>query len=302
MTVHEEEDNVLLENEHSVRFHRPSTYSGSACSRIKAIFLGLKSLYLLINTSLIGSILILKLVAGLNAGLIATVFLKYPVNIDFSLRAFEVPNHLASERQDSLSAAVNDWNLARSRHSSPVRSGRSLRQERDTVVAQQNHRKWKLDLIYIAKDGNIFTKDKLEYIHKIENKLMSHPDYQNFCWKSALAQDDHILSSKFGGCMPPNSLLDYFYRTKYYDGQGKVLADISSTLDFLLSRPQTYWYVDEKFSVLNKKSALLRSQINFGVPLKGYRGTSRISIKSQHEVFKNFLIKYVDQLKSASSK
>jgi hypothetical protein len=82
------------------------------------------------------------------------------------------------------------------------------------------------------------SKDRLEYIHTIEQRIMNHTRFQDFCFKdSVIAWKDPALKT-IGDCAPLNSLMQYFYPTIddneniHYDGLGSMLADIKSTIKF----------------------------------------------------------------------
>ncbi len=259
------------------------------------------NVYIAANTKTWSAVLLLMVVIGVNLTMFFVAVVTHPVQIDYSLTAFEVPDHKVSRRLESLIAAKNDQSKARQEEAAKKSHNRIARDTNPEVVLNSQYRqKWKLEIIYLAKDGNIFTKDKLEYIHKIEKSLLKHQKFHDFCWKTKSALKDEALKKTGHGCMPPNSLIDIFYRTDRFDGQGNKLSDIDSTVDFLLTKISTFWYVDAKFGAENRKSKFLRSQVNFGIPLKGYT-EEKTSVEKQHNIFKDFLIKYVEQLGKASS-
>lgn len=152
---------------------------------------------------------------------------------------------------------------------------------------------WTLDLVYVAKTGdNIFTKECLQEIHKIENKLMNHKDYTSHCYLSKDYINDDALR-KYGNCTPPYSLINLFYASKnFVDGQSEELRwPIGETLKFLKSREYFFSFVADDIN-RKGKSNILRAQILFGRPVKG------ISAKksAQKEEFKRFVTTYVETL------
>ena len=137
--------------------------------------------------------------------------------------------------------------------------------------SQQKYIIWRLQLVFLAegKDDNIFTKERLNKIHQVEKLVTQHPQYKNFCYKGR--QDPVVKAS--GGCTPINSLLTYFYPSQqgnvvYYNGLGDTLEDINKTLLFAMNDERFYWYVDDHIDSKNLKSRLLRSEVQFGGPLK----------------------------------
>eukprot|EP00794_Sanderia_malayensis_P015269 gene15269-16845_t len=264
------------------------------------IFTKLWNIYIAANTRSWSAILLLLLVIGVNIALFFVAVIKHPVQVDYSLTAFEVPDHKASKKLEALIAAKHDQSRAREEDNAKKQQRHTRDTNPEVVLSSQFRQKWKLDIIYLAKDGNVFTDDKLEYIHKIEKKLLKDEKFKDFCWKTKKAYNDAELRKNGHGCMPPNSLIDFFFRTNLFDGQGGKLSDIKITLDFLLTKLSTFWYVDESFGADNRKSKFMRSQVDFGIPLKGYT-LEADSVKKQHEIFKNFLVKFVKQLGTASS-
>ena len=302
-----DEDNSLIGEDSSARLNNGSSYFSSwiqarrCLQLVNTVLSKLWEFYIILNTKTITAVALLLLVIGLNMALFFVAVLTHPVQVDYSLNAFEVHDHKIARPLDSLIAAKLDETKSRQEEQAKkihVRKGRSTNP--DLVLQSQYKQKWKLDIIYLAKDGDVFTEGKLEFIHKIEKNLMKHPKFQDFCWKTNNARNDFLLNKTFHGCMPPNSLIDFFYRTNRFDGQGRKLSDISETLDYLLTKLSTFWYVDGKFSADNKRSKMLRSQLHFGIPLKGYTDGDQ-TLKQQHDIFKNFLVKYVEQLGKASS-
>ena len=276
----------------------------SCFSSARTLFCKIWNVYISMNTNSVTAVILLLLVIGVNIALFFVAVLTHPVQVDYSLRAFEVQDHPVSRQFDSLVAARNDMTKAAKEDRARKHHGRRRRSQSDNpeiVIHSQYRQKWRLDIVYLAKDDDIFTTDKLNYIHKIEKNLMKDPKFQDFCWKNKDVLKDPILSRNLKGCMPPNSLIDYFYRTDYFDGQAKSLSNIKETIDYLLTKMSTFWYVDGKFGAEHPKSKFLRSQLNFGIPLKGYENETLHTVEEQHQVFRDFLVKYVEQLGSASS-
>lgn len=230
--------------------------------------------------------------------------------IDKSLESFEIPGHISSQREDMISVA--------SKLSKEVKGIPSLRSKRSAEKptkkpgpAYQKSAKWTLELVYLATgddDLNIFTKERLETIHQIEQSLMKQEGFTDYCWKWEVAKIDPFLKD---GCTPPISLVDFFFpsvtpNVRIYDGQGRnnggasrlnlTEESIKQSLDLLLTKPFTYWFVDGSFSRDNPKSQFLRAEVKFGYPLK-WGGPRR----AQNERFKNYLVKYVEGIKKLST-
>lgn len=229
--------------------------------------------------------------------------------IDKSLESFQIPEHISSQHEDMLFVAQKQskvWSKHLWENSRRKRSAGLEMKEVDRKY--QTSAKWTLELVYLAEgendsDRNIFTKERLEAIHRIEQSLIQQDDFSDFCWKLMDAEGDIFLRD---GCIPPISLIDFFYPSVHYkqilnDGQGKVdltAKSINDTLDLLLTKPFTYWFVDGSFSSRNRKSKFLRAQIKFGSPLKYWKyGKSRAA---QDKAFNSFIVKYAEAVSKMS--
>lgn len=242
--------------------------------------------------------------------------------IDKSLESFEIPGHISSEHEDMVYVASK---LSKESTTIPLRVSKQKRSANMPDIFPttkpphqfQKYPKWTLELVYLAtgndaSDLNIFTKDRLETIHQIEQSLMQQKSFSDFCWQWTEARKDPFLPN---GCTPPISLIDFFYPSvigelRVYDGQGmgfgpnggkRNLTDesIDQSLRLLLTKPFTYWFVDGSFSSGNRKSRFLRAEMKFGYPLKYSKyGHSKYH---QNKAFKAFLVKYVEAVKKMST-
>ncbi|CAH2320554.1 patched domain-containing 2 isoform X2 [Pelobates cultripes] len=171
----------------------------------------------------------------------------------------------------------------------------------------QSHAHWRIELIFLARgddENNIFTKERLMTIHRIERKIMDHPHYREFCWKPHEILKDLPLGS-YSYCSPPSSLLTYFFPTEkggkiYYDGMGQDLADVHGSLKLAMTHPEFYWYVDEGLTTENMKSSLLRSEILFGAPLPNYYSVED-RWEEQQRKFQSFVTSYISILSKEST-
>lgn len=245
-------------------------------------------------------------------------YFKYLPVVDISLQSFEIPSQIASQHEDAFTVAKKTshrYKISRLRRSAepwpipPTDLPPYYSRHRYT----QSRSRWNIDLTYIAQgddDKNMFTVERLKIAQEIEQKIMKYEGFQDFCWKWKVVRLDPVLSNRYNACAPPVSLVDFFFPTSiaglsFYDGQGESLTESSmnKTLTFLLSRQFTYWFVDGKFSAENRRSSLLRAQIKFGFPLKGYtlhdyRGKRA---KEQDELYIKFMAKFIEFLKTTST-
>ena len=230
--------------------------------------------------------------------------------IDKSLESFEIPGHISSQREDMISvASKHSEEVTKTLPSRPKRSPHKPTSK--SVHYQRKAASFSLELVYLAigdDDLNIFTKERLDSIHQIEQSLLDQEGFTDYCWKWEVAQIDPYLKD---GCTPPISLVDFFFPSFYqnkriYDGRGihdggarynLTEASIKDSLHLLLTKSFTYWFVDGSFSKDNLKSRFLRAEVKFGYPLKS--GGSK---HAQTKASKKYLVKYVEGLKKLSTK
>ncbi|XP_070561577.1 protein dispatched homolog 3-like [Ptychodera flava] len=266
-------------------------------------------------------------------------------HIDISLDAFQIPNHPSSLRQDALDTAFKDM-MSRHRRdtedaeqmiytgateqkqsvdsiykkffsrlpseikNSPAYPVDGTSRSKREIIVQHRVPRWKMTLVYLAKGNNhdnIFTSERLAKIHEIEQKIMGHDQFSDFCVKNSISYGDKALEV-IDHCAPINSLMTYFFPSEVsgevlYDGMGSHLADINGSLTKAMAHPSFYWYVDENMSKHNPKSKLLRSEVMFGTPIRNFMWPDGIrkSEAEQHEEYTNFIVSYADMLDKESS-
>lgn len=275
-----------------------------------------------------GIIFVLALLIPASLGVGA--YLVNKPHIDMSLQSFEIPNHIASERNDAFNEALTATHKLKLNHLGKRRK-RSLfnsypdawpksfpglktplptTKPVDPDEYRQKYPRGTLDLVYLAiggEDDNIFTKERLHTIHQVEQQIMKREGFTEFCWRWPVVRQDPFLNDRFNACTPPISLIDFFFpsNNKYFDGQGDqnlTETSIQETITFLLSKGFTYWFVDDKFSETNKKSRFLRAQLKFGFPFRGFPvHGSRYQSSVQSDMRKNFIIGYIKTLQKVST-
>ncbi|OWF56167.1 protein dispatched homolog 3-like [Mizuhopecten yessoensis] len=174
----------------------------------------------------------------------------------------------------------------------------------------QYHAQWKMQVVFMAKgeeDGNVFTRERLEMIHDIEQRIISHPDFYHFCLKDyTIAHMDPAVRAQ-NSCAPLNSLMSFFYPSlddqnrPLFDGLGKTLIkNISEGLQWAFTSDKSYYFVDPHVNKTFHKSRFLRTEVKFGTPLQGYN-SPYFEIKQQSEKFKAFVVTYIDLLSKLSN-
>ena len=99
--------------------------------------------------------------------------------------------------------------------------GRKLSQNRlqkRSISSYYRSKAWRMQLVYMAKGNNpnIFTPERLKTIHQIEMNITHHPDFTKFCAKNVKSREDPALG-QIGHCLPPNSLMTYFFPSQVND-------------------------------------------------------------------------------------
>ena len=231
----------------------------------------------------------MTLIVALAASLLAVALALYPVYIDMSLDAFNIPNHVVTRRYDALQLAAT---------SSTARAKRTLAVRCD--FGTRGCPKWKFDIVYLPRGGgddpdNIFTRERLDDIHGIEKSLREYPRFDDFCWMEG------------GECVSINSLLTYFYPSSdektgqlKLNGRGGHLIDdnIQHLLRYVSKYPDVYWYVGSGFNVeansKNLSSHLLRSEVILGGPPR--------PTDAQKEEARDYMIELTKHLEKSSTK
>lgn len=189
-------------------------------------------------------------------------------------------------------------------------SKRSASDSFSIMSRYQYHAQWKMQVVFMAKgeeEDNIFTKERLEMIHDIEQKIIKHPNYYHFCLKDfVIAHVDPAVRAQ-NSCAPLNSLMSFFYPSKdhqnrpLFDGLGKTLiTNISEGLQWAFTSEKSYYFVDPHVNKTYHKSRFLRTEVKFGTPLQGYN-SPYYEIKQQSEKFKAFVVTYIDLLSKLSN-
>ncbi|XP_071145886.1 protein dispatched homolog 3-like [Mytilus edulis] len=275
------------------------------------------------TSKIIIAIVILVVFNGFCIGLgcLSVFVLKPGPVLDKSYHAFSIPNHVASMNYDSFKLAAKNSVMGSSFYSSMERAILNLKRPKRDATSNLKRQKrdiynynlqwkiqWKMQVVFLAEgdeDKNIFTKERLEFIHGIEQRIMNHTKFKEFCFKNHLITDPALKG--IHDCAPLNSLMQYFYPTidgsnnTHFDGLGSELADIESTIRFAMSTSDHFYYfVDQNINKTHRKSRLLRTEVLFGSPIKGYNSPYERK-DEQSDKFKDFVLSYVEMLSKASN-
>lgn len=160
----------------------------------KASGSSLKNVLRALLTNIAASIIVIVAVLGLSVGLGLYSLLRVepqPV-VDYSLKAFSIPNHEVTRHQEAFDVAKEECQEQcvtgrRPRRSVSDSTELNLpRRKRYAVTATQYHHQQKVILVYVAigdSDGNIFTRERIETIHRVETDVVTMPGFSDLCYK-----------------------------------------------------------------------------------------------------------------------
>lgn len=220
---------------------------------------------------------------------------NYRPRINISIKSFGIPNHPAQVHWDAFNAAKSDQFTAnlddfpsmnydgavRKRRSSNTLFTRSAYPNCELSSNTQNaiHENWEMDLVFrvpggaAKEDDNILRRDRIAYIHSIEESVYNSVGYENVCRLHR--------GSGTSYCYPLSSLLSWLYLRdpktgEYaYNTTDHFTPDLPSTLRAISNLSVALWFTggeanfSSDFSFVEAK--LLRSQIRVGLPLRCFR-------------------------------
>jgi len=235
----------------------------------------LKNILCALLTNVVVSVIVIKSVLGISIllGLIALLCVKPLPVIDFSVKAFSIPNHEVTRHEEAFNVAQQDSRNSRHRRAvlNDLSYTGSALNSKEMVVERQKRYAWnpsqysrrqKVTLVYLAVGGtsnNIFTRERIKTIHRVEKDIMLIPRFSDFCWK------DPRYSGKAGKCVPPKSLVSKFF----YDHNDQLVDDFDGAVRRALSWPDGITFTDGHVNQTYFCSTFLRSEVAFGVPLPG---------------------------------
>jgi len=247
---------------------------GKPCCTVSASLL--KNVTRVLLTNIVVSVLIIMTVmsVSIGLGLHAVLRVKPQPVIDYSLKAFTVPNHEVTRHQEAFEIAVEDnrnWNRKWMGNGHRSRRSISAKVHRDKrAIRTQYYRRHKVIVIYVAIGGsnhNIFTRERIETIHRIETDVLQMPAFSEFCFKAYSHKVQHCDDAL-------DSLVStYFYPRSSANNQHaddvRLVDDFEGTVRAVLSSPFGFLYTDGHANRSFFESTFLKSEISFGMPLPG---------------------------------
>lgn len=247
--------------------------------------------------------------------------IKYPPIINVSIESFGIPSNPAQVHWDAFQAAKDDQfiiantslppintNLLRRRRESPntlqTRSKVPFPDCPPSSITQHAiHLNWEMDLIFRvpegAEDDNILRRDRIDYIHKVEETIYNSTEYKHFC---------HKRSNQL--CDPLNSILTWLYPRDpktgnyIYNTPDGFTPDLDSTISSLSANLSVaLWFTGGEVSKVNNSytAKLLRSQIRVGLPLPCFTGT-RDRREEQKELVTKYFVSLIPELDANSTR
>ena len=234
---------------------------------------------LLTNVAVSVLLIITVLSVSLGLGLYALLHVQPPPVIDISLKAFSIPNHEVTRHQEAFDVAVDEYKQWLKGHHRFIRSVLDSketnvhRHRRYAAAVTQYSPRQRVLLVYLAIGGtsnNIFTRERIKTIHRIETDVVRMPGFSELCFKGYPQQRDGVQR-----CHALNSLVSkYFYRQfsdpVQHGDDVQLVNDFDGAVREALSSPDGFLFTDGHASQTYFKSTFLRSEITFGVPLPGW--------------------------------
>jgi len=285
-----------------------SLYTGLAFSRHfrlgrRCCRASVKDIARVLLTNVAVSVIVIVTVLGvsLGLGLYAVLRVKPEPVIDFSLKAFTIPNHEVTRHQEAFDVAVQEYKEWRLAAAGTGRSRRSVGKR--SASRTQYYRRHKVVLVYVAvgdDENNIFTRDRIETIHRIETDIIQMPEFAEFCFKdySQLQFWHRVLQ-----CDALNSVVSkYFYQPSSDDGEtdDQLVDNFDATVRAVLSSPYDFLYTDGHANQTFFESSFLKSELSFGMPLPGYNDVDDRR-EEQEDKYNQFLVQLVGKLSPMST-
>ena len=253
---------------------------------------------------------------AIPAILFIVAIIRFPPAVNLNIvESFQIPDHISSIHWDAYTAAIdgrlvsNNGDVIQRRRRDLPSMGLNL-QRRSSGYCPSNpytqrtmHTAWYMDLVFrvpdTKADRNILTKERIRYIHSVEEHIYNDSNYLTVCHKS----------QSYGVCDPITSLLTYLYPREsdgsYVYGSSGLVPNIQATLFGLKQNLSVaLWFTGGQASVINGSfvtATLLRSQIRVGLPLPGYCGISD-RYSEQNRKVEDFFVSLIPYLDSASTK
>jgi len=210
--------------------------------------------------------------------------------VDSNYAAVQRHNHVSTGSPlDSKVASAGNQSL-----DSKVR-----RHRRYAGGATQYFRHQRVYLVYLAVGGpdeNIFTRERIQAVHDVESNLLRIPGFADFCYKGYPARADRRQP-----CSPVKSVVsELFFRPSSDTGGVRMVDDFTDAVRRAVSAPDWFVYTDGHATERDLRSRFLRSEVWFGLPLRGYRNPSDRR-SDQEEAFRRFIPTLVAALSEMST-
>ena len=136
---------------------------------------------------------------------------------------------------------------------------------------------------------NVLKKEIFEQIHKVELLAQSLQGYKSFC----LPTYDQV---EITGCVPPNSLMTYFYPSRdekgnyKLDGKGDKMLYFDFTLAEVLNQERTYFYFSDDVDPQTKSASFIKTVFIFA----SQHGNDIGNFEKDKKEFEIFVNQYID--------
>ena len=238
------------------------------------------------------------------------------IEVDIGIESFQVENtHSSVVAVDALESAREEWKKIRQtsnerKEANKKDTGRRFLEPRSLYKPNmfQSSRYLKtvklrllsrVEVVFFPSDKveidkatgkrNILNKNIFEQIHEVELLVENQPEYNTFCRPSYENGNETL-------CVPPNSVLTYFYPSKdnngnyHLDGRGSKMLYYDFTLAEVLNQKRTYFYFSDDVDPKTKSASFIKTVFLF----VSKNGDDAGKFKEDQKAYKLFVDRYIN--------
>jgi hypothetical protein len=238
------------------------------------------------------------------------------IEIDIGIDSFQVENtHSSVVVVDALESAREEWKKIRQtsderKEANKKDTGRRFLEPRSlykpNMFQSSRHLKTvplrllsRVEVVFFPSDKveidkatgkrNILNKNIFEQIHEVELLVENQPEYNTFCRPSYENGNETL-------CVPPNSILTYFYPSKddngnyRLDGRGSKMLYYDFTLAEVLNQKRTYFYFSDDVDPKTKSASFIKTVFLF----VSKNGDDAGKFNEDQKAYKIFIDRYIN--------
>lgn len=237
------------------------------------------------------------------------------IEIDIGIDSFQIEStHSSVVAVDSMESAVEEWKKTRQTSNEEKKGNKKDKNQRflelasfhDQRISKSSRRLEtvhlrllsRVEVVFFPSDNveidkttgkrNILNKKIFEQIHEVELLVENQPEYAKFCRPSYEDRNGSL-------CVPPNSILTYFYPSKdsngnyHLDGRGSKMLYYDFTLAEVLNQKRTYFYFSDDVDPKTKTASFIKTVFLF----VSKNGDNAEKFKEDQMAYKSFIDRYI---------